>query len=415
MFRLETKDREEKIEKGMSEKIVKIALLVLLLLAVIAFFLVDFLFGGFPAAGGVPFAIGSLSEEVLLAEFSAENPSSFYPAGDEGYFAVSKDGVQYYSDGHKEMAAMSLNMVQPVIVSEGRVICIYEHKGSLVSMFSDTGELYTLQLEFPVLNVAVNSVGYAAVITQGSDVYNLYAYNEKGALITTGLGQEANVFPIATDISDDGTLWAISYLDINGVHMNSKITYVSLLAADSLDYRDGIVASNADNPDELIAHIQFMEDNRLLAISDKKIGCFDTQALFKQVWSIDLKNQLDFISFDGKTGFAVALGDPLLNTNADKPGLIRYYSMDGTVRWFYQGTGSSSFLNARYGAAIVGEGRSYSALNDRGELLGRFSAKQDVRQLFFFQSTEHMMQVSDNKTTLNAIETTPVTPTAAQE
>lgn len=392
------------MEKGLNSDFVKIAILALLFLTVVIYFLIDFLNGSTPAYSILSSETTRLSEGVLLSEYDVDSHASFYPSGDDGYFNVTKDGVKYYAANGLEQSANSFNMSSPIVVSENNVVGIFEHKGYWLYVVSNEGEIYSKQLEFPILNIAINSMGYCAVITQDKDVYNLFLYNEKGVPVTTGRIQNANVFPVAMDISNDGKVWAISCVDINGVEINSNVIYVSPLAEDLLDFKDAIIGSNLDNSDEIISLIKFMDNNKIITVSDKKISCIDAQDSFKRIWSVDLNNKLDHISFDGYKGFSVALGEGIINKPSEKIGTVKYYDLDCNIVWEYKADNKITFLDSGLGSAIIGVGRNFFAVNNKGSCIWVYSPMTDIKQMFFFQNTNNIIQVSNNKANIYTLE-----------
>jgi hypothetical protein len=192
------------------------------------------------------------------------------------------------------------------------------------------------------------------------------------------------MFPVSADASSDGKIVAVGFLDV-GVsarhEMSSSITFLYTSASDARRHTDGIFAG-ADAPGQLLASVSFMEGDKLLAISDAEAACYiPSETGAKKAWSIPLGNRLDrFCSYAGKS-FALAFGEPSLNSpDAQEAGYVAFYNMSGKKTGEYAFGGKADSLSMSWGSAIIGSGRAFYAVSSRGRLLWRHTALRDTSQ-----------------------------------
>lgn len=355
------------------------------------------------------------SVQPLKLQFENGSRPSFYAADGRGFFYATRQGVRYLDFAGNEKASAMFSMSAPVIKAEGNIVAISEAMGDSIHVFGSQGLVYERQTEYPVITFCVNSSGYTAVITKRATSYGVTVYNQKGGIQSEGQLSEENIFPTSCDISNDGRILTISTLDINDIHMKSKIMFIYVTKSDSMDIKDGIYAASADYPDQIISHLEFMQDNKLLAFSDKELKCFDAGNNGKLLWVLTFQNRVEQICYMNGTGFAIAFGEPLLNQAGETPGLCRVYNMnlDTLSEFVPQSKSKITQLSYAFKTLLVANGRDYYALNDKAELLWKYSASQDVRQVVLIEGSELFVVSVDSGASFIKVNKVPVAATPA--
>ena len=81
---------------------------------------------------------------------------------------------------------------------------------------------------------------------------------------------ESGIYPLCCDVSPDGEIIAISYIDTTGVEIKSKIGMFYINSDTGADYTDSMYGAVEKN-DEIIFKMYFMGGNNLIAIGDRNI------------------------------------------------------------------------------------------------------------------------------------------------
>jgi hypothetical protein len=336
----------------------------------------------------------AFSQEELepIVSYEQNSGAQFYSYDSGSFFFCTKDSVAYIDSKGRKIWEEIVSLSSPVSKHSGGYLALADPKGRIAHVFNEGGKLYEASLENPILSFSVNGQGYLTVIGQSQSRYLIELYGgASGERLWYYSFSRENVFPVSADASSDGKMVAISFLDINvsAQHdMSSTITFLYTSAADARKYTDGAFAG-ADAPDQIVASVIFMEGDKLLAISDTEVSCYaPSGSSAKKVWSFALGNSLDRFCVYGGKSFALAFGDPILNSpDAKDAGYVAFYSMNGKKTGEYAFGGIADSLSMSWGSAIIGSGRTFHAVSSRGRLLWKHTALQDISQAIFLQST----------------------------
>ena len=338
--------------------------------------------------------------DVLIKEHESGASVSAYG---RGFFHITKDGISYISPTGQTQWSSVLNVTAPIYAAEGDIVAVSEYRSRNISVFNSKGEMYAKSLDNPIMSFSINKNGYLSVTTQNNEFYIVEVFNERGEWRSGANFRERNIFPIATDISDDNRYLAISLLNIGGVQMSSEVVMVHL-GSEALDFTDGIFASSGIQEDCLIGVIKFMEGNNLIWASDKQINCAIIEnnggARFSHKWDLALSNKLDHISFNDGKSISLALGEPLINRDSVDIGTVYQYSLSKELLSSSKTGGRVTYLFSSMDATIIGNDRLFRAVNRNGGTIWSYNATRDVRQIVFFENTSRALLVANRDTSL---------------
>ncbi len=321
----------------------------------------------------------------------------FYSNNDKGFFFCTKDGVQYLSPKAEQVWASTYSLANPVFSTKSGFIAVGEPKGTNVYVFDKNGKYTDIRTDGPVLSFSVNQTGYLSVISQDGDGYKIGVYSQKGGPDPIWLRNhtDMNVLPISCDVSSDGRIVAVSYLDLN-TRISSNIVF-SYISNEKLDFPDTVFGAVLED-NRIVGMVKFMENNKLLTISDASVNCYQPREnhSIATLWSIPVGNEIMHFTLNGEKGFAMSLGEKLLNNpNAVEPGVLQFYGLGGEKTGEYRFTGRSSYLYMDYNTAILGEGNKFLAVNTLGGVLWEHNATADVKQLIFVGDKNTVLSVSE--------------------
>ena len=379
-------------ERGVNSRIVKIVLLALLAVALIVLLVMYLLDkGALPALDG-----GTMQFEQTgtIVRYDMDSRAQFHTYKDGGgFFSATKDGIRFIAGDGSEKMNSAYSMASPKLVGKGGVVGVAEPGGLSLYVFDKTGLLYVARPENPILHFSVAANGYACVVTQTGNDYDIFVYNDKGLVSLHGFHADTNVYPVAADVSNDGRILAVSYLDTNGAEINSRIVFSYINKSEAAAYAasNGIYGGSEQNPDRLIGVLRFMEGNQLIAVSDKDIVCYEADNGGRRKWSLTLGNMLDAICLTESNWFAVAYGSRNPNLPGEEPGLCRFYDLDGSPLGEFNAAGKVTQLSLGFSSAIVGSEHQLTALSQSGNTLWTYAATQDLLQVLFLENTNKVL------------------------
>ena len=384
MSRQQTKDKTKA-----KERIIKRISLLILLTALVGYFLLNDT--GRTTEGFLPLSSNQLiTTDILVRE--QESGTEVHAYG-RGFFHITKDGVSCISSTGQTLWSEVLNASAPLYRAEADIL-----------VFNSRGRMYSKTLENPILSFSINKNGYLSVITQDREFYRIEVFGSTGEWKSGASFFERNVYPIATDISDDNRYMAISLLNVGGVKMSSEVVIAHLERSAALDVVDGIFASSGVQDDTLIGTVEFMEGNNLVFASDKRISCAiienDGNGRYSHKWDLELTNQLDKIRFNEGRSISIALGEPLINREAVDVGTVYQYNLSKELLSSTKADGKVTYLFSGMDATIIGTGRLFRAVNRNGGTIWSYNATRDVRQIVFFENTSKVLLVSNRDTSV---------------
>lgn len=339
-------------------------------------------------AGGSEF----VETDISLAYDSNSKASFFTYAKKDGFFYATKDGISFIDSSGLESMSRTYNMSNPVMTGEGSVAAVLEKNGNDVYVYNTDGEMYQVKTPYPILNYSVNAMGYVSVILKKDDNYIINVFNDRGNLQSEGSLVYKNKMPIATALSNDGRILAICFLDSSNVEINSYINFYYLNPGEANEYKsqDGLFTFSGDNTDQIIGLIKFMDNNELIAVSDKEISIYQPEKKPVKKAALPLSNKISAISFNTNC-FAVAYGAPFLNQPSEKEGFVDIYDLGLSKIGEFKASSGVDYLAFGLNSLIIGEGRKFSAVTDKGGLLWEYTALHDVKQLLFLGNTSKIL------------------------
>jgi hypothetical protein len=319
-------------------------------------------------------------------------------AAEEGFFLATRDAMRFHNADGAEIFRHGHAMGNPTLFGRGGYAALLEHSGRLFHVYSGQGLLYSIPTGAPITRFSLGPQGFSAVImdgSSGSGIYQIEIYDNFGTMIYYGLHVDENILPMLMDISHDGRVLAISYLDINDAQMNSFISFVSIDGSHvGADY---IFAQNRHNPGQIIGAMRFLADGSLAVVSDTRIFVLNGAAA--TVWEKELDNRFTHVDF-GDNWFAVAYGDAMLNRPGVPPGTVIAYNAFGTELFVHSTpAGAVRHMQAMGSNLVVGWGDGYfAALSAAGQVLWELTLPGNVQDIGMMGNGNNVVSLSPTQT-----------------
>ena len=308
--------------------------------------------------------------------FSSDSKSSFKAYG-EGFIHCTKDGIKYYSQMGKEKWNDTFTMTSPTVETEGEYVAVADIMGRTAKMYNSKGKVYEISLDSPIVKIALNKNGFMGVIMNNSGNYIIKIINSTGNVVTERVEATVNVFPTGLDISDDDKSFSISYIDTTDISAISKIVFFYIGETEG-DYIDGMF-SGITKQDEYIVYLSYMENNTLIAVSDKSVIAMDSTG--KEIWSYSLPNKLDWVSLSGKTYIALGCGEEMESTDGYKNGTVIFLNLQGKETGTFESGSEITYFEAYSDGTVVGNSKKFRMVKKSGSVSWEHSATLDINDI----------------------------------
>jgi len=327
----------------------------------------------------------------------------FHSNGSRSFYFATRAGIRYVPvRGGDSRFAETFSFTRPHMATRGEVVAVGElDRGRAIYVYDSDGHLYTAPLESPVRGFFINEAGYLSVITTTDDGYAVKLFNTdawREPFFTWYFYRTSAMrSPVAADVSEDGQVVAIAYLNLS----RQLTTEIEFMCIDRSVRRFGTEALFAEEEfqDEILLSMRFMADSKLLIITDRRVTVrrIDGNDV-QEVWTVMLYNRLDQLAFSAGTQFAFVAGAALYpdGRNADPIGTVNIFDMSGLTGRFYLGR-RATHLSLGQGAVLVGADRYFHAVSAGGESLWHHSVPHDVRGMYFLDNTNTVLIAGANR------------------
>jgi len=185
-------------------------------------------------------------------------------------FTYSNDGMNCTDLRGKTIWNQTYEMQNPEIRTCGRTVAVGDYNGRRIYVANTQGMIGTVETTMPIRDFCVSANGVVAAVLDDSTVTSIYLYNgvtgESFADFKTRMSNSG--YPIAVDISSDGSLVAVSYIKVEKGKMVSNIGFYNFSAVGQ-NYTDNFVSGYV-YPEAVIPIVHFMENDTVFAVADNR-------------------------------------------------------------------------------------------------------------------------------------------------
>lgn len=345
----------------------------------------------------------SVNQNKVDAEILYETNSrtNFYTYKKNVYYCT-KDGMQMLNSKGKTLWSDTFTMVTPYINYDGEIVGVCEEGGKSLYVYNSNGILYRKDMEYPITSFSVNLNGYASVITKGESEYKIMVITSSGEVISESIIALVDGIPVATDVSNDNKVYAVSLININDIKMQTRVVfyYVGKKSVTEEETVDMFASFKRD--DQIAPIIKFMDNNNFIVVTDKEIIGVEINnqngERYKEKWAKELKNKVTAIDFPENKFIAVAYGESFIN--ADEPeekGTVKWYNTSGEEINVHKSEKAVISLTSDYGATIINSGRNFKAISYKGGEIWNYNAIQDVDSMMFVENTNNVLFITPKK------------------
>ena len=212
-----------------------------------------------------------------------------------------------------------------------KTVAVGDYNGRSIYISNTQGNLGVVETTMPIRDFSVSENGIVAAVLDDSTVTAIYVYSSVGDLLvsfTTTMSKSG--YPIAIDISDDGTLIAVSYIKAENGTLSSNIGFYNF-AAVGQNYTDNLVGGYG-YAGAVVPLVQFMDNDTVFAVADNRLMFFKGKQKPENILDTLISEEIQSVFYDenhvglvffnstGETTYRMEIYD----TNAKKTGEIAF-------------------------------------------------------------------------------------------
>lgn len=344
------------------------------------------------------------SQASFSQEYSMSSQAQFYSHSNNIFF-TSKDGMSLLDKKGNVVWTDTFSMTTPVMLSDGEYTAVADKGAKTMNVYNLKGKVYTVNTEGVITTFAINSLGYSVVMCQstGENDYTAFCYSPDGNVAFKGSYVAKDGLPIAVDISDDGRIIGVSFVNISRIKVKSKINFyfVNTEDAKTTDNSDAIFAG-VEMDGEIAAIVHFMPDNSCIISTDAKMysigGRITNKENYIENWKVEYPNYVSAFNIVDDKYIAVAYGNAkTINGNEDNVNTVHWFNLRGNEIGTAKFDETITAMYSNMESTIVAMGKVFDAMDVRGKHIWEYRALQTVNSMQFFDSTDRIILATANK------------------
>ena len=205
--------------------------------------------------------------------------------------AYSRDGVFYTDYEGNLIWNESYEMSQPEIEICQNQLLVYDRNGTQIRILSLAGSEGNISTTLPISAADISANGTIAVLMQENAVAYLHVYDVSGNMLASGeIHMNKGGYPMDIAISSDAKRLMVTMLDLNSGTVQSTINFYNFGEA-GIDQTNNLMGTFTYG-NMVIPEVDYVEDDRALAIGDSELIVFGTSETPKPQTQIYLKDEM---------------------------------------------------------------------------------------------------------------------------
>lgn len=197
-----------------------------------------------------------------------------FAAFKNGIIRYNKDGVAFLNRRNDELWIHSSQFGTPILDVGENAFAIADVGGNAIQVFSEKGLKGEIETKLPIEKISVSGQGIVSVILKSEMSSVIVTYDSTGNVLAESQISAASMgYPTAIELSPDGTMLTVAYLDISSAAVNTKVICYNFGTTGKKN--ENYEASVEEYKDVYIPELYYMNDSTLVAVSDQSFIIYE--------------------------------------------------------------------------------------------------------------------------------------------
>ena len=245
-------------------------------------------------------ALRSFSSFTILSESDrADSEAVTFATFGGSVLKYSNDGAVLTDGQNKQIWNQSYEMTTPRIAMCDDYLAIYDRGGIDLYIMSKSQTVRHIEMSSPIQAVSIANQGTVAVMTKGEKVTQVHLYDKSANELASGeFYEEKSGIPIDIALSYDGKKLAVDMVDVRDGNLKSTISFYNFGSVGQNEINNNV--GNFAYSDMFIPEIEFVSDERMIALGDNEVIVFEGSEKLSVVSEILLKGQVKSVIYNEK-------------------------------------------------------------------------------------------------------------------
>lgn len=197
-----------------------------------------------------------------------------FAAFKNGVIRYNKDGVAFLNRRNDELWIHSSQFGTPILDVSEDAFAIADVGGNAIQVFTEQGLKGEIETKLPIEKISISGQGIVSVILKSELSSVIVTYDSTGnVLVENQINAVSMGYPTALELSPDGTMLAVAYLDVSSAAVNTKVICYNFGTAG--EKNKNYEASVEEYKDAYIPELYYMNDSTLVAVSDQSFIVYE--------------------------------------------------------------------------------------------------------------------------------------------
>jgi hypothetical protein len=212
-------------------------------------------------------------------------------------FNYSNDGMSCTDLKGRMIWNQTYEIQTPVVRTNNKTVAVGDYNGRSIYVSDTQGMLGTIDTTMPIRDFCVSSSGIVAAVLDDSSVTGIYLYSTSGEVLAyfkTTMSKSG--YPIAIDISSDGTQVAVSYIKAESGKITSTIGFYNFSSVGQ-NYTDNLVSAYGYS-EAVVPIVHFMGNNTVFAVADNRLMFYQGKQRPESLSDILISDNIQSVFYD---------------------------------------------------------------------------------------------------------------------
>lgn len=218
--------------------------------------------------------VNLVESETLLTLDVKEK--AFIGVNERQIYKITTDGIKTYDFDKQEIWSDTFSLTNIIVKQRTPYIAVGSKDGKSVILFNDKGRQAEINTTNPIIYFSVNQQGSIVTIEETEKSHIVTAYDQTGRFICNRTSFIQNDgYPIVAEISPNGKLLLMSYINVNEPQVVSTILGVDMTDRQTEELDN--IKYGIKQKDNLVYAIEFINKDTWVGVGDKKTTWYNTE------------------------------------------------------------------------------------------------------------------------------------------
>lgn len=200
--------------------------------------------------------------------------ASSYVAFGDGIVRYTRNGVTYLNRKNEEQWIQPSQFKNPVIDVQEHTFAVADVGGNGIQVFTEEGLKGEIETNLPIEKISVSDQGIVSAILKNESAPQIVTYDAVGnILVENQVSLTASGYPVALEMSSDGTVLLVSYLTSSGSAVKTNVVCYNF--GDAGEGRENREVGSEAYEDSVMPEIYFMNRSTSVVVGDHSFVIYE--------------------------------------------------------------------------------------------------------------------------------------------